>query len=50
MNSSNYNAMSGSNAPPPAPKRYDGQDGTVLYDEKHGGHYGTSLDASSHVL
>lgn len=45
MNPSNYSAMQASNAPQAAPKRYDGNDGTVAYDEKHGGHYGIS-DAS----
>lgn len=42
MNASGYNAMPASSAPQAAPKRYDGQDGTIAYDEKHGGHFGAS--------
>lgn len=40
---SGYN-MQASGAPQAAPKRYDGQDGSVAYDEKHGGHYGMISD------
>lgn len=32
--------MPAPNAPQAAPKRYDGNDGSTAYDEKHGGHYG----------
>lgn len=39
--------------PPPvaAPKRYDGKNGTPLYDQNHGGHYGASagIAASGHA-
>jgi hypothetical protein len=39
--------------PPPqqpaqaTPKRYDGQNGAMLYDPKHGGHYGASATIAS---
>lgn len=39
-------------APPAAaPKRYDGKNGTPLYDQNHGGHYGASagIAASGHA-
>lgn len=34
-----------------APKRYDGKNGTPLYDQNHGGHYGASagIAASGHA-
>ncbi|CZT21331.1 related to nuclear transcription factor Y subunit C-4 [Ramularia collo-cygni] len=39
--------------PPPvaAPKRYDGKNGTPMYDQNHGGHYGASagIAASGHA-
>lgn len=34
-----------------APKKYDGKNGTPLYDQNHGGHYGASagIAASGHA-
>lgn len=40
MSNPNYSAMQSSNPAQPAPKRYDGRDGGLVYDHTNGGHFG----------